>query len=306
MIADVLDYSAFLTQRCICRHNPSNILGIKIAQRKFKNVPNIVVFDTSFHTTMPRYIKTYPLPAEYAQHQIRKYGFHGTSVKYVYLQASARLSTMGKRCTRMIIAHLGNGASATAVVNGQSVDTTMGFTPLSGTMMGTRSGSVDPSIVTYASKEMGKSAEEVLEDLNKRSGLHGISKGDHDMREIIKKASKGNEDALLAIGMYVHILAKHIAGLIVSCGGDIDALVFTAGIGEHCYSIRNLTVKKLDFLLRGVQLDNNLNLADGRNSDGLISVDNDADRAGCAVLVIPTDEEAMICYECEMLAQKNI
>uniref|UniRef100_A0A7S3QDJ0 Probable acetate kinase n=1 Tax=Chaetoceros debilis TaxID=122233 RepID=A0A7S3QDJ0_9STRA len=287
-------------------HNPSNILGIKIAQRKFKNVPNIVVFDTSFHTTMPRYIKTYPLPAEYAQHQIRKYGFHGISVKYVYLQASARLATMGKRFTRMIIAHLGNGASATAVVNGQSVDTTMGFTPLSGTMMGTRSGSVDPSIVTYASKEMGKSAEEVLEDLNKRSGLHGISKGDHDMREIMKKASKGNVDAQLAIGMYVHILAKHIAGLIVSCGGDIDALVFTAGIGEHCYGIRNLTVKKLDVLLRGVQLDNSLNLADGRNSDGLISVDNDADRAGCAVLVIPTDEEAMICYECEMLAQKNI
>jgi acetate kinase len=285
-------------------HNPSNIQGIKIALEKFKTVPNIAVFDTSFHSTMPKYIKTYPLPAEYAEHQIRKYGFHGTSVKYVSIQAAAKLAAMGKKSTRMIIAHLGNGASATAVVNGKSVDTTMGFTPLSGTMMGTRSGSVDPSIVTYASREMGKSAEEVLEDLNKRSGLHGVSKGDHDMREVSKKASKGNVDAQLAIGMYVHILAKHIAGLIVSCEGNIDALVFTAGIGEHCNGIRNLTVKKLDFLLGGVQLDNRLNLAHGRNSDGLISVNN-GDGKGCAVLVIPTDEEAMICYECEMLAKRE-
>ncbi len=279
------------------RHNPANLIGIKIALNAFQNIPNVAVFDTAFHSTMPRHIHTYPLPEEYInEHQIRKYGFHGTSVQYVSRIATARLDVLGKASNVMIVAHLGNGASATAVVNGQSVDTTMGFTPLSGLMMGTRCGSIDPSIVNYASKSMLKSPDQVMDDLNNRSGLYGVSKGDNDMRSIMQRASGGDQDAQLAIDMFVHSLAKHIAGLIVSCGSCVDALVFTAGIGENSPLIRSLTVEKIKFLLGGTTLDDALNNDNGKRTNGIISID-EAD--GCTVLVIPTDEEAMICSECE-------
>ncbi len=279
------------------RHNPANLIGIRIALNAFQNIPNVAVFDTAFHSTMPRHIYTCPLPDEYTnEYQIRNYGFHGSSVQYVSRIAKKRLDALGKQSNVMIVAHLGNGASATAIVNGQSIDTTMGFTPLSGLMMGTRCGSVDPSIVNYASKAMQKSPDEVMDDLNNRSGLYGISKGDNDMRTIIQRASVGDKDAQLAIDMFIHSLAKHIVGLVVSCGRCIDALVFTAGIGENCPLIRSLTIEKTKFLFDGVQLNNTLNDDNGKRTGGIISVDQGD---GCTVLVVPSDEEAMICSECE-------
>lgn len=267
-----------------------------------ENVPNIAVFDTAFHSTMPQHVYTYPLPREYTQHQIRKYGFHGTSVKYVSQCAIKRLKAMGKHHDRLIVAHLGNGASVTAVVNGKSVDTSMEFTPLSGIMMGTRSGSVDPSIIIYASDQMEKTPAQVLDDLNKKSGLMGVSGGYSDMRVIIERARNGDADAQLAIKMYVHTLAKHIAGLIVSCGGSIDAIVFTAGVGEHSPLIRKLALEKLSKLLGGLLVDSARNEAHGKNSEGIINVENDDSSIS---MVLQTDEETMICQECERLVKVN-
>jgi acetate kinase len=277
-------------------HNPSNLEGIRIAKAVFpEHVPNVAVFDTAFHSTMPAFAYTYPLPKEYAHHQIRKYGFHGTSVKYVTQAATRTLERLNKGHRNLIVAHLGNGASVTAVVDGKGVDTSMEFTPLSGIMMGTRSGSVDPSIILYASQQMNKTPEEVLNDLNKKSGLYGVSGGHNDMRVIIERASNCDPDALLALEMFVYILAKYIAGLVVSCGGYIDALIFTAGIGEHSPLIRKLTIEKLSGILGGMTVDVERNEHNGSYSDGVISEDSQS----CVAMVIPTDEEAMICRECE-------
>ena len=279
------------------RHNPSNLEGIRIAMDVFPaDVPNIAVFDTAFHSTMPQYAYTYPLPHEYTEHQIRKYGFHGTSVKYVSQRSIAKLKSMNRNHDRLIIAHLGNGASITAVVGGKSVDTSMEFTPLSGVMMGTRSGSIDPSVIFYASQKMNKKPEVVLNEMNKCSGLYGISRGDNDMRMITERASRGDNDALLALEMYVYILSKYIAGFLISCGGYADAIVFTAGIGEHSSLIRKLTLEKLSILLGGLQVNTERNEADGVNSGGVISMDSPGN---CIAMVVPTDEEAMICQECE-------
>jgi acetate kinase len=279
-------------------HNPSNLEGIRIAKTIFPDeVPSIAVFDTAFHSTMPAHAYTYPLPKEYSQHQIRKYGFHGTSVKYVTQAATRKLAHLKKGYRNLIVAHLGNGASVTAVVDGKGVDTSMEFTPLSGIMMGTRSGSIDPSIILYASQQMNKTPEEVLNDLNKKSGLYGVSGGHNDMRVIIERASKCDPDALLALEMFVYILAKYIAGFIVSCGGHLDALIFTAGIGEHSPLIRKLTIEKVSGLLGGMKVDAERNEHDGRHSNGIISVEDDSQ--SCVAMVIPTDEEAMICRECE-------
>jgi len=277
-------------------HNPSNLEGIRIAKAVFpENVPSIAVFDTAFHSTMPAHAYTYPLPKEYAHHQIRKYGFHGTSVKYVTQVATRKLKQLNKGHRNLIVAHLGNGASVTAVVDGKGVDTSMEFTPLSGIMMGTRSGSVDPSIILYASQQMNKTPEEVLNDLNKKSGLYGVSGGHNDMRVIIERASNCDPDALLALEMFVYILSKYIAGFVVSCGGHLDALIFTAGIGEHSPLIRKLTIEKLSGILGGMRVDAERNEHDGRHSDGVITEDSQS----CVAMVIPTDEEAMICRECQ-------
>jgi acetate kinase len=207
---------------------------------------------------------------------------------------------------KLIVAHLGNGASVTAVVDGKSTDTTMEFTPLTGIMMGTRSGSIDPTIVTFASKFMNKTPEDVLNDLNKKSGLLAMG-GNNDMRTILKMASEGNDEAALAAEMFVYILSKHIASLLVACGGAIDALVFTAGIGENSSYIRKETISRLSRILGNVSLDEDRNGAHGKRSGGVISqvLDTDPALLQPLILVIPTDEEAMISLECERLVQKE-
>lgn len=321
-------------------HNPKNVLGIEIANQIFNNgdetksnVPQIAVFDTAFHATMPRFAYTYPIPKEYRDAKIRKYGFHGTSIKYVsnivnnYLGCyncdnSKSVSDGSSNSNRIIIAHLGNGSSVTAVVDGKSVDTTMEFTPLSGVMMGTRSGNVDPTIVTFASSQMNISTEEVIHDLNKRSGLMAISNGDSDMRSIERRIRDDDNDELanLAFDMFVYTLSKHIASMLVACGGTIDALVFTAGIGENSSLVRQKVIDRLSPLLGNVVLDKVLNEQNGKESGGIISSqekmsddgssDDNMDRDSCTrsqkqqakrplIMVIPTDEEIGIYHECE-------
>lgn len=282
-------------------HNPSNLQGIRIAMDIFKNIPNVVVFDTAFHSTMPKYIHTYPIPKEYVQHHIRKYGFHGTSVKYVSQLAAETLQALRKNHDRLIVAHLGNGASVTAIVDGKSIDTSMEFTPLSGIMMGTRSGSVDPSIVIYASEQMGKTPAQVLDDLNRKSGLYGITGGHNDMRVVIERAQDGDKAAGLAIEIYVHTMAKHIAGLIISCGGSIDAIVFTAGVGENSPLIRQLVLEKLSNLI-GLSIDDTRNKEHGANSGGIISIE---DASSPVAMVLRTDEEIMISQECEHIVRNK-
>lgn len=272
-------------------HNPSNLQGIRIALEVFKDIPNVAVFDTAYHSTMEEHVYRYALPEQYCDHGIRKYGFHGTSVKYVSAQASHILKSLGYRCSRMIVAHLGNGASCTAVVDGKSVDTTMEFSPLTGLIMGTRSGNVDPTVVTYAAQQLGKSPSEVIEDLNKRSGLKGIC-GHNDMRAIISKANDGDPNAKLAIDMFIYILSKQIAGLIVACGGSVDTLVFTAGIGEHSSFVRSLVLRKVGSLLGQAEINEEWNESDGKLSNGIISkVNTPMNGKDCIVMVVPTDEE---------------
>jgi acetate kinase len=289
-------------------------VGIQIAQQVFpSHIPNVAVFDTAFHSTMPSYAYTYPIPKEYRDdYAIRKYGFHGTSVQYVSKRGEAMVrSQLASPSTaaakiKLIVAHLGNGASVTAVVDGKSMDTTMEFTPLSGIMMGTRSGSIDPTIVPFASKFMNKTPDEVLNDLNKKSGLLGMC-GNNDMRNVLTLASQGDDQAALAAEMFVYILAKHIASLLVACGGTIDALIFTAGIGENSAYIRRETVSRLSPLLGHVILDEDHNNTNGKKSGGIISqasLDTDP-VAKPLILVIPTDEEAMICLECERLVHNH-
>lgn len=284
-------------------HNPSNLEGIRIAMEVFnKNVLNVAVFDTAFHSTIPRYAYEYPIPKEYVQHQIRRYGFHGTSVQYVSQCAINALKSMNKNHDRLIVAHLGNGASVTAVVEGKSVDTSMEFTPLSGIMMGTRSGSIDPSIIIYASNQLGIPPEKVLNDLNRRSGLYGVSGGFNDMRVVIERANGGDTNAQLAIEMFVYVLAKNIAALIVPCGGSIDAIIFTAGVGEHSPLIRKLTLDRISHMLGGIVIDSSRNEVNGKDSHGIISVDK---CNSTVAMVLRTDEEAMICRECETFVNAN-
>lgn len=289
-------------------HNPSNLEGIRIAIDVFKDIPSIAVFDTAFHSTMESHVYNYPLPKEYIDCNIRKYGFHGTSVKYVSSQAINILRSKGLKHRTLIVAHLGNGASCTAIVDGKSVDTTMEFSPLSGLMMGTRSGTVDPTIVTYAAQQLNKTHNQVIDDMNKRSGLKGVC-GDNDMRVIISRANDGDEDAILAFEMFIYILTKHLAGLIVACGGTVDALIFTAGIGEHSSLVRSKVVNKIGRLLGNASICDEWNEHDGTLSDGIISNIPPSDaykgNSTTVLMVIPTDEEKMIFHECHKLLKFN-
>lgn len=282
-----------------------------------QNIPNVAVFDTSFHSTIPPVAYNYPLPAEYRQEQIRKYGFHGTSVHYVTLEAHKQLDVL-KQATKdnnvkesynMIVCHLGAGASLTAVSNGKSMDTTMGFTPLAGLMMATRSGSVDPSVIEFACKTLNKTVDEVTHDLNKNSGLKAMSaNGDTDMRSLLKQANASNGDddeekkaAKLTVDMFVYRFTQHVASMLIALEGPLDAIVFTAGIGEHSSEIRKMACDQMQrALIPHLALDESRNQANGDDSNGVVT------KVGAwpVVMVIPTDEEKMIAKECLRLISK--
>lgn len=268
------------------------------------SIPNVAVFDTSFHSSIPEKGYTYPLPKEYRDKDMRKFGFHGTSVKYVSQKAVSLLEPLAPhgKTLQMIVCHLGNGASVTAVSGNRSMDTSMGFTPLSGLMMGTRCGDVDPSLVSFAVHQLSKDVDEVLDDFNKKSGLKGmIHDGENDMRELLSRAKDGDEESTLAVEMFVYHLSQHIAQYLIALEGPLDAIIFTAGIGEHSAEIRERTISQLSKILPSLELNPSRNKDDGESSNGIISNEG----AWPVILDIPTDEEAMIAKESIRLAKEH-
>jgi acetate kinase len=267
-------------------HIPANLAGIEAVHAALPDLPQVAVFDTAFHQTMPPHAFRYAVPEEwYTRHGVRRYGFHGTSHRFVSEQAAAMLGR-SPRELRMVTAHLGNGCSAAAVRDGVSVDTTMGFTPLEGLVMGTRSGDVDPGLIGYLAGRTGMNIDELTRALNVDSGLQGMSGVGNDMRTVADAAADGNERARLALDVFVHRLSKAIAGMVVGLQ-RLDALVFTGGIGENSAIVRSLVLGRLGFL--GLAEDARANAGHGRQTGGRISV------AGPVLaLVVPTDEELLI------------
>jgi acetate kinase len=278
-------------------HNPVNITGIEEAGKCFPGLPQVAVFDTAFHQTMLDYVYIYPLPYEfYTKYRMRRYGFHGVSHSFVCGQA-ANILEKPLNESAFITAHLGNGCSATAILNGKSIDTSMGLTPLEGLMMGTRSGDVDPSLYAYLADSLGYDVYKITELLNKKSGLLGVSGFASDMREIEKQVIKGNERAVLAFEMFCYRLAKYIAALAVPLG-RIDALVFTGGIGENSKMVR---AKALGWLkIFNFKLDVERNEVHGKNSQGIISAEGST-----VAIVLPTNEEWLIAQDTALLTQKE-
>lgn len=231
-------------------HNPSSLEGIKSCMKLFPGVPQIAVFDTAFHQTMPEYAFCYAIPYEfYKKDRIRRYGFHGTSHRYVSIRAAKELKKPLEKLN-LITVHLGNGCSMTAIASGRSVDTSMGFTPLEGLVMGTRSGDIDPAIVTFLIQKRGFTAERVNNLLNKESGLLGVSGISNDMRDILRVLKKGNKQAKLAYDIFVYRIKRYIGGY-AAVLGRVDAVVFTAGIGENVPEIKESLEKDLRPLLGG-------------------------------------------------------
>jgi acetate kinase len=266
-------------------HNPAHLIGIRVFKDVLPNVPSVAVFDTAFHQTMPKESYLYSLPYEYyKEYGIRKYGFHGTSHKYV-TQRAAELLGKPIEELRLISCHLGNGASITAVKGGKSIDTSMGFTPLAGVTMGTRSGNVDPAIIPYIMEKTGKTAEEVLDVLNKESGMLGISGFSSDLRDIETAAREGNERAKIAEDVFVNRIHKYIGSYAARMKG-VDAIIFTAGIGENGIEIRQGILEGLEFM--GVYFDPSNNNVRGK--EAFISFDH----SPVKVMVIPTNEEVVI------------
>ncbi|AWK10834.1 acetate/propionate family kinase [Streptomyces spongiicola] len=266
-------------------HNPANLTGIRTARALRPDLPQVAVFDTAFHTTMPEYAARYAIDVETADaHRIRRYGFHGTSHAFVSRRAAALLGRAPEQ-VNVIVLHLGNGASASAVRGGRCVDTSMGLTPLEGLVMGTRSGDVDPAVTFHLRRVAGMSVDDVDVLLNKRSGLVGLC-GDNDMREIRRRIEDGDEPARLAFEIYVHRLKKYI-GAYYAVLGRVDAVVFTAGVGENSAQVREAAVAGLEGL--GIAVDADLN-AVRSDVPRLIS----PGRARVAVAVVPTDEELEI------------
>jgi len=267
-------------------HNPANVAGIEAVRALLPDLPQVAVFDTAFHQTMPPQAFRYAVPEDwYTRHGVRRYGFHGTSHRFVSEQAARTLGRpLGE--LRLVTAHLGNGCSATAVRDGVSVDTTMGLTPLDGLVMGTRSGDVDPGLHGYLAGRTGMNIDELTRALNVDSGLKGLSGVGNDMRTVVAAAADGNERAQLALEVFVYRLSKAIAGLVVGLG-RLDALVFTGGIGENSAVVRSLVLSRLGFL--GLAEDARANADHGQHTGGRISI------AGPVLaLVVPTDEELLI------------
>ncbi|MFT4414990.1 acetate kinase [Fredinandcohnia humi] len=266
-------------------HNPANVTGIKAFQEVLPHVPAVAVFDTAFHQTMPEKSFLYSLPYEYyKKYGIRKYGFHGTSHKYVS-QRAAELLGRPLDQLRLLSCHLGNGASIAAIEGGKSIDTSMGFTPLAGVTMGTRSGNIDPALIPYIMEKTGKTADEVLDVLNKKSGMLGVSGFSSDLRDIEQQAEAGNERAELALEVFASRIHKYIGSYAARMHG-IDAIIFTAGIGENSDTIRARVLTGLEFM--GVYWDPALNKVRGK--EAFINYPH----SPVKVIIIPTNEEVMI------------
>ena len=275
-------------------HNPANIIGIEACEKLMPGVKQVAVFDTAFHQTMPKKAFMYALPYEYyTKHKIRKYGFHGTSHRFVSQEAAKML---GKPIEdlKIITCHLGNGSSVSAVDGGKCVDTSMGFTPLDGVVMGTRTGSMDPAVVTFIMEQEGMSAKEVDTLMNKKSGVFGVSGVSSDFRDLTKAAEEGNDRAALAIDMFTYSVKKLIGAYAAAMGG-VDAVVFTAGVGENDAASRAAIVDGLGFL--GIKIDAEANKVRGK------AVDVSAADAAVKTLVIPTNEELMIALDTQKLVE---
>lgn len=272
-------------------HNPANIAGIEACEKNIPGKVNVGVFDTAFHQTLPEHAYLYPLPYEfYEKHKIRKYGFHGTSHKYVALRAAQYLKKPIEEL-KIITCHLGNGSSICAIKEGKSVDTSMGFTPLEGLMMGTRSGSIDPAIVLHLIQKLSFTPEEVNETLNKKSGLLGVSGITNDLRDILKAAREGNKRAQIALEMFCYRVRQYIGASMLTLGG-VDTIVFTAGIGENSPEVREKVIEGLEWL--GIEYDREKNYSK-RKGAGVIEITKLSSKV--KVLVIPTNEELMIAKE---------
>lgn len=270
-------------------HNPANIIGIQACRELMPKVPMVGVFDTAFHQTMPSKAYFYGLPFEfYEKYKIRRYGFHGTSHSFVSKRAAEFLG-LDIHHSKIIVCHLGNGASVSAVLNGESVDTSMGLTPLEGLTMGTRSGDIDPAIMEFLAKKENIGIEEIMDILNKKSGVLGLSKGlSSDFRDLEDAANKGNEDAIRAREVFVYRVAKYIGSYVAAMNG-VDAIAFTAGLGENDADIRKGIVGYLGYL--GIEIDSSKNSVRGK--EAVISTED----SKIPAVVIPTNEELAICRE---------
>ena len=276
-------------------HNPANLIGINACEELMPNTPMVAVFDTAFHQTMPVKSYLYAIPYEmYKKYKVRKYGFHGTSHKYVAYRTA---EILGKPVEELktIVCHLGNGASICAVKNGKSMDTSMGFTPLEGLVMGTRSGDIDPAVISYLSEKEKLNIEEIMDILNKKSGILGLSQVSSDFRDVESAMKQGNTEAQAAMDVFEYRVAKYIGAYAASMNG-VDAIVFTAGLGENNGEARKNICSYLGYL--GVEVDDEKNDCHG------IERDFSKDGAKVRSLVVPTNEELMIARETKELLKK--
>ncbi|WP_093728263.1 acetate kinase [Terribacillus halophilus] len=275
-------------------HNPANLTGIRAFKEILPNIPSVAVFDTAFHQTMPPESYLYSLPYEYYEkYGIRKYGFHGTSHKYVS-QRAAELLDRPVEQLRLISCHLGNGASIAAIEGGKSVDTSMGFTPLAGVTMGTRSGNIDPALIPFIMRKTGKTADEVLHVLNKESGMLALSGFSSDLRDIQDKADAGDDRAELALDVFAERIHKYLGSYAARMSG-VDAIIFTAGVGENSIAVRERVLKGLEFM--GVYYDPSLNNVRGKEQ--FLTYPH----SPVKVIVIPTNEEVMIARDTVRLSE---
>lgn len=303
---EIFDESALITKENFAKletlndlaplHNPANLTGIVEFQKALPNVPHIAVFDTAFHQTMPESSFLYSLPYEYYKNYgIRKYGFHGTSHKYVSERAAELLDRPLSQL-RLISCHLGNGASIAAIEGGKSIDTSMGFTPLAGLTMGTRSGNIDPALIPFLMEKTGQSVDEILNILNKKSGMLGVSGHSSDLRDIDIEARAGNHRAELALDIFADRIHKYIGSYAAKMSG-VDAIIFTAGIGENSVTIREKVLNGLQFM--GVYTDTSANQVHGE--EAFLSYPH----SPVKVLVIPTNEEIMIARDVIKISEES-
>lgn len=279
-------------------HNPAHLKGILSCEKLLPGIPQVAVFDTSFHQTMPDYAFMYAIPYEYYEkYRIRKYGFHGTSHRFV-AEKACRMLNMDLYKSKIITCHLGNGASITAVDNGKSIDTSMGFTPVDGLIMGTRTGEIDPGVLLYLADKEELSVSGVNNMINKKSGVAGISQLSSDMRDLEIAANEGNPKALLALNMYAYKIKKFIGAYVAALNG-LDLLIFTAGVGENDFNARKMICTGMEFL--GIKIDPEVNHG-VKGKDLIISTPD----SKVKVMVVTTDEEFVIASDTKGIVEKLI